>query len=619
MRAAIRKVISLNFAPFADAAANDSVVDAVASLSGTALLVTSDALSRQWAPRWLRQSGLDVTAAENADAAIAAARQTQPRVAIVDAHTLLDDGTPLVQALRDEFGADLPVIALCRNDSELRGSVAVMASDVVRRPFEWELITRRIVSTIKACDAMHQLREANAKLHDIRSRVSAARRESARNNGMDRVTRLPNLEKFRSLLHKVTAGDSASRHLCLLAIGIDRFRLVNEAVGYQNGNELLRQVADRLRECLRDRRVIGDAGSGSLTAIAGRLGGARFGLLVTHGDKTQIIRVNQAVAQRLNEPFEVAGQSIYVTASVGAAFYPGDCSNADELLHHAENAMFDAQHQGIGFQFYQDLRGTGSQAVFLLDSMLRDAIRDGQLRLAYQPILDSRSGKIVAAEALLRWQHPEHGDISPADFVPVAESSGLMTEIGTFAIRTACAQLRKWREAGVEPIRVAVNVSLCQLLRGDMASTVSTALQENGLAPELLELELSERGVLNQNPSVIAEVQRLKALGVRISIDDFGTGQAAIGYLKDLPIDVIKIDRSYISGAERNERDEAIAAGMVALANRLDATVIAEGVETREQLEQARSWGVAECQGFLFSAAVSGKDFAKRFRNTPKI
>ncbi len=219
----------------------------------------------------------------------------------------------------------------------------------------------------------------------------------------------------------------------------------------------------------------------------------------------------------------------------------------------------------------------------------------------------------------MRWHHPEHGEISPADFVPVAESSGLMTEIGTFAIRTACAQLRKWRERGIGPIRVAVNVSLCQLLRGDMVSMVSRALEENGLSPDLLELELSERGVLNQNPSVIAEVQRLKALGVRISIDDFGTGQAAIGYLKDLPIDVIKIDRSYVSGADRNERDGAIASGMVALANRLDATVIAEGVETREQLEQVRSWGAAECQGFLFSAAVSGKDFAKRVLKTREI
>ncbi len=621
MREAIRKVISLNFAPFGGSAtaANDYAIESGASLTGSALLFTADALSRQWAPRWLRQTGLDVMAAEDADTAMAEARRARPTVAIVDVSASLADGTPLVQALRQEIGVDLPVIAMCRNDAELRSEVAALASDVVRRPYEWELITRRVVKTVQAGDALRQLRQANAKLEDIRTRVSAAKRESMRNNGMDRVTRLPNLEKFRSLLHKVTAGDSSAHRLCLLVIGIDRFRLVNEAVGYQHGNELLRRVADRLRECLRDRRVIGDAGSGSLTAIAGRLGGARFGLLVTHGEKKQILRVHQAVAQRLNEPFEVAGQSIYVTASVGAAFYPGDCSNADELLHHAENAMFDAQHQGIGFQFYQDLRGTGSQAVFLLDSMLRDALRDGQLRLAYQPILDTATGQIVAAEALLRWHHPEHGEISPADFVPVAESSGLMTQIGTFAIRTACAQLRKWHDSGSGPIRVAVNVSLCQLLRGDMVSTVSAALEEYGLSPDHLELELSERGVLNQNPSVIAKVQRLKALGVRISIDDFGTGQAAIGYLKDLPIDVIKVDRSYISGADRNERDAAIAAGMVALADRLDATVIAEGVETREQLEQVRSWGAAECQGFLFSGAVSGKDFAKRFLKTRKI
>lgn len=203
--------------------------------------------------------------------------------------------------------------------------------------------------------------------------------------------------------------------------------------------------------------------------------------------------------------------------------------------------------------------------------------------------------------------------MSPADFVPVAERTGLMREIGTFVINAACAQLRAWIDIGMAPIRIAVNLSLCQLLRDDVPAIVATALAKHQLDPALLELELSERGVLTKCPEVIEQVHRLKALGVRISIDDFGTGQAAIGYLKDLPIDVIKIDRSYISGNGLSARDEAIASGMVALAQGLNATVISEGVETEEQLQKLKAWGSQEYQGFYCSPAVPGTEFLKRF------
>ena len=251
--------------------------------------------------------------------------------------------------------------------------------------------------------------------------------------------------------------------------------------------------------------------------------------------------------------------------------------------------------------------------------MLREAIRNDDLELAYQPITDTATGAVVAAEALLRWHHAEEGAMSPSDFVPVAEKTGLMREIGEFVIRTACAQLRSWLDAGMPPIRMAVNLSLCQLLRGDVASLVEEALHEHRLDPGSLEIELSERGVLNRRPEVIAQIGRLKDIGVRISIDDFGTGEAAIGYLKDLPIDVIKIDRSYVSGSSRTERDEAIASGMVALAHRLKATVVAEGVETPEQLEMLRSWGSQECQGFLFSPAVPPTEFVALVAAGPAI
>ncbi len=612
MRAAIQKVISFDFAR--SGTPEGTVGQPTAELEGTALLLTSDSLSLQWAPRWLNQTGLDVQVADTVHDALAIANDAKPTVMIVDASLDSQPGRSLLQELREQLGPDIPLLALCASNADVTIAAETEATDIVRRPYQWDLIARRVVKAVNAYQTLCELRDANSKLEEMSSSVTQAERERARYAGMDNLTKLPNIEKFRSLLHKATAGKAGeSRDLCLLAIGLDRFRMVNEAVGYENANLLLSQFADRLRNCLRDRNVIGDLDSGSVTAIAARLGGARFALLVSHGDARQIRRVNQALVRELAEPFEVAGQSIYLTASVGAAIHPRDCKNAEELLHFAENAMFRAQDNGSGFEFHTDLDDTGSHRMLALDGMLREAMRNGDLKLAYQPITDVASGKVVAAEALLRWEHSEQGAIPPAVFVPAAENSGLMSEIGDFVIKTACRQLGDWITAGMAPIRVAVNLSLCQLLRGDVVRTVEEALDRNGLTPELLELELSERGVLNRNPEVVNVIRRLKALGVRISIDDFGTGNAAIGYLKDLPIDVIKIDRSYVSGAERNDRDAAIASGMVALAQRLDATVVAEGVESEDQLQMLRDWGAQECQGFLFSPAVMGNEFLARF------
>ena len=616
MRAAIKKVIAFDFGRQPDNRLPTAGVDTEggAELEGVALLITKDNLSLQWAPRWLQHIGLEVKIAATPEEALGLASALRPSVMIADAGLVTDDMTPLLVALRKIHGKDVPLIGLCTSEAQVTTAVDADVTDIVRRPFDWQVITRRAVHAVKAHETLHKLQQAHERMDRMNSTVTAVERERARAAGLDVLTQLPNGERFRSLLHKaIGAAELSQTDVGVLVLGLDSYRLVNEAVGRQNANQLLRMFSDRLRECLRDRDVIGGADGGAVTAIAGRLGGARFALMVSSAQTEEIMRVRQAVLSQLEQPFEVAGQSIYLTASIGAAIFPRDNASAEGLLHCAESAMLEAQESGTGFEFFTRPTDSSSLRLLNLDRMLREAVRNNDLELAYQPITSTDTGKVVAAEALLRWHHAEEGTISPADFVPVAEKTGLMQEIGDLVIAAACKQLRSWIDAGMEPIRMAVNLSLCQLLRGDVVAVVEKALAENRLKPAWLEIELSERGVLNQKPEVMEEICRLKSIGVRISVDDFGTGQAAIRYLKDLPVDVIKIDRSYVSGATRSAKDEAIASGMVALAQRLNATVIAEGVETAGQLEMLRKWGSQECQGFLFSAAVPAGEFLAKF------
>lgn len=616
MRAAIKKVINLDFG--SRTASHPTIADVewltADNRQRTAVVATTDKLSQQWAPRWLEHAGLQVVIVDSAQKALRYAATNEVDLLVADAALACHDDKLLIETFNDAAKADVPKIALCGGAGDLTLASETDVTDIVRRPFDWQIITQRVVRAIKAHENLVALQHANDKLDRFQINANAAERSRAQSVGTDTLTGLPNGDRFRKLSHKsIAARGNTDKQTSIVVVGLDRYRLVNEAIGHTNANRVLNQFADRLRKCISDRGVIGGPDNGTVTAIASRLGGARFAVQIANGAEDQVARFHDAVLRELEQPFEVDGQSIYLTASLGAAVYPTHCNGPDELLHAAETAMLEARETTGGLHFFDPLGRTSGSQLLKIDSMLRDAIPNNELTLHYQPITDTDTGKVVAAEALLRWQHPTEGMIPPDMFVPVAEKTGMMVEIGKFVIESACRQLRSWIDTGMDPIRIAINLSLCQLMRGDVVSIVAKALSDNNLDPSLVEIELSERGVLNCHPEVVREVCRLKDIGVRISIDDFGTGQAAIGYLKDLPIDVIKIDRSYVSGASRSARDEAIASGMVAMAQRLDATVIAEGVETPDQLQMLRDWGSHECQGFLFSPAVPGAEFLAKF------
>ncbi|MDH3645658.1 MAG: EAL domain-containing protein [Gammaproteobacteria bacterium] len=586
-------------------------------VNGLALIATADPVSRVWGPRWLGHTGLEVRLAGSASELESLLDSEQPSLVMIDAALRSDSGERLYARVKDMLCDAVPVIALCSNNKEVRAATNAGVTDIARRPFDWQLIAQRVVHTVRACQERTQLARVRDELESAVRDAHNAHDLFTKTRGLDKLTRLPNRERFRRLLHTaIGVPPSMTHELGVLVLGIERFGTINDAVGQGFGDELLVQFGDRLKACMQDRELIGIADGRLVTAFAARLGGVRFALALSNCTSAHIRRARQILAAEMSRPFEVGGHSIYLSVSVGAAVFPKDSTDGNVLLHCAESAMLEAKRGGTGFRLHEQPADSASARKLALDTMLRSAIDNRELRLAYQPIVATDTGLITGAEALLRWDHPIEGAISPAEFVPVAEESGLMVEIGRFVIREACRQLREWIDQGYRPIRIAVNLSLCHLLRGDVIAVVEEALAANRLEPQLLEFEFSERGVLTRHPEVVAEVSRLKAIGVRTSIDDFGTGDASIAYLKDLPVDVIKIDRSYISGVGVTAREAAIASGIVVLAQRLQASVIGEGVETEKQLEMLREWGCEECQGFYFSPAVPPGEFTANLIKT---
>lgn len=611
MNEALRKVITFGFAdPEIDRL--PPATDEDSPTLGAALMVTQNPRSLEWAPRWLGHAGFEVETAETHEQMHAYLTERCPALVMIDASMSDARGRKLFELANRSVGGDAAVFVLCANPKEVREVGDIGGVEIVRKPFDWELIARRAARSIETRRTERELRDTKNALQHAQVSAADARRHLSTMTGLDILTQLPARERFRTLAQRTISGAGPDNTAGVLVIGLNRFRLVNEAIGYEAANQVLSQFANRLKERLQDRDIVGGDAGTTLTAAAGRISGMRFAIVLSRATEQNILQLRDAIRGDLERPFEINGQSIYLSVTMGAALYPTDATTADGLLHSAEHAMEQAKDAGSRFRFFSTEASDVAGGAVKLDTMLRQAVKNHRLTLAYQPIMDRLGKRIVAAEALLRWEDETLGSISPVDFVPLAERAGLMVRIGHSVIRQAVRQVRAWANAGYRPVRVCVNLSLCQLLDCDIVHVIDEALKAYKVRPQLLELELSERGVLNHGKEVIEVIQQVKELGVRISIDDFGAGNAAISYLKDLPADVVKIDRAYVSGEGRSSRDIAIGAGMVALAKRLDAQVIAEGVETAAQHKMVREWGCDELQGFYFGEATSPQQLAEK-------
>jgi predicted signal transduction protein with EAL and GGDEF domain len=360
-------------------------------------------------------------------------------------------------------------------------------------------------------------------------------------------------------------------------------------------------VAQRVRQTVRADDTVARLGGDEFTVVLNELDSPAAAATAAHN-----------IVRALSAPFPIDGHDIFVTASVGIAMFPHDGSDVATLVKHADSAMYRAKRTNTGFQFYESSMEHSISEHVRLESDLRRALEQRQqLEVFYQPQACLVSGRIIGMEALVRWRHPTRGMIAPADFIPLAEETGIINPLGDWVLRTACAQLQQFLHAGLPQMRVAVNLSVRQLLQKDFAASVEAVLADTGLPPHLLELEITETTLMENAHDTLAALHRLRELGVRLSIDDFGTGYSSLSYLKRFPVDIIKIDRSFVHDLPQDADDAAIVSAIIALAHSLRLEVVAEGVETDEQLAFLASRSCDMIQGYHLSPAVAAEQFAE--------
>ena len=407
--------------------------------------------------------------------------------------------------------------------------------------------------------------------------------------------------------HTIAEAQHANVPFAVTVLNVSRFKSINDSLGHEVGDELLRRLSQRLRAVLAN----GD--------ILGRLAGDEFIVLGRVGTGTIPAEVTvETIFAALREPFSIEGHDIEIAVSAGISMFPANGTTFDVLLRRAETAMRAARNIARGsFRFYSEEMSKSEEERLALEADLRHAIRDRQLELHYQPKVDIATGRVRSAEALLRWKHPKRGFVPPNVFIPIAEENGLILPIGEWVLRQACAQMRAWLDSGLPPLRVSVNLSAKQFRHGDLTAVVCSALEDAKLQPDYLELELTESSIMHDTESSAATLQLLSTMGVHISIDDFGTGYSSLSYLWRLPLDKLKIDRSFVRELISNPDDVAIVKAIISLAHSLRLGVVAEGVETQEQLEHLRELGCDQYQGFYCSPAVPPDAFValiKRLR-----
>lgn len=549
------------------------------------LIAEDDRSSRLALQSVLLKEGYEVEAVTDGVEAISCCEKQMPDLILLDALMPNLNGFEAckkIRMLKDSNHVPILIVTALDDEKSIERAFDFGATDYISKPIHFSVMRQRIARMLKA------------------SRAEVHVRELAYN---DLLTGLPNrtmfIDKMQELLKKVRRR---SEVLAVMFLDLDRFKYVNDSLGHSVGDMLLKSVAERILGCIR-----------SVDTVA-RFGGDEF-TLVFDGieDRNVIANIADKICRRISEPYSFAGKEIYITASIGISLHPLDGEDIGQLMQCADTAMFRAKERGGSYLFYEK-----EMEILITDKLktehdLRLAIEREELEVYYQPKFDLQTSKINGMEALVRWEHPEKGRIGPNEFIPLAEEIGLISELGLWVLTTACVQAQEWIKKGHEPIPVSVNLSGRQLENSGIAAQVAHVLAHSSLRPEYLELEITESTIMKRPEDVISILQQLKAMGIKLSIDDFGTGYFSLNYLRKFPIDVLKIDATFVRDITENNDDRLIVKGIIALAKSLNLEVIAEGVETKKQVDLLREEGCESIQGIYIGKPMTSEEFEKQF------
>ena len=544
----------------------------------------------------LREQAFEVMIAATAEEGIQLARQQPPDLILCCLD--LGQGSNLqlleVMATKQTLLA-VPVIVLTHEQarSYWRQCMGLGADDCLATPFtDGELLTA-IASRFKKQDAFTQC--YNTLMRHTAERLN-------RLSQYDSLTDLPNHHLLRQrLVQTVQRAALGQQRVALLSISLDRLRQINNTLGYPSGDTLLRAAARRLTGILP-----------RSTAVA-RLTGNQFAIILpAPRDRSAVQAISADIIDSLSRSFSLPEQEVFVTTSIGIALFPGDTEDISTLLRQADAALDWAKQQKSNYcQFYKPDMSVVSGDELQLETWLRYALKRHEFEVYYQPKQTLMTGRIEGAEALIRWCHPEQGYISPARFVPLAEETGLIVPIGEWVLRTVCEQSARWRQQGLPPVQISVNLSSVQLNQPNLCQTLERILQEVDLPAHYLELEVTETALMQDVDSALRLLHQFKDQGIQVALDDFGTGYASLGYLRELPIDTLKIDTCFVRGVAQDPKNQVILRRIIALAHDLDLAVVAEGVEQAEEMEILKNYGCDAIQGFWVGIPMQARDLVQ--------
>lgn len=574
------------------------------------LAVDDDEAIRMLMKAALDGYGFRVEVAENGRKAVDAFDKLNPHAILMDVNMPEMDGFTACKTIRSlPSGKHVPVLMMTglEDVESIDRAFTAGATDFISKPINWTILKYRIKYMLRASAAFNDVIRQQKQIQELAY--------------YDHLTGLANRTMFRENLIREVTNCGKEKLLAVLFLDLDRFKLVNDSLGHKAGDTLLQQVAERIKTCIRSTDGLAWLKEDATQVMVSRQGGDEFTVLLPNLKTPDNAGwVAKRINEKLSQVFYIDGQEIFISSSIGISLFPLDGNDAESLMAHADLAMYHAKEIGGNrFQFFEQELNIQAKERLEFENDLRKAVTGNEFALFYQPQISLQDGRIIGAEALSRWHNPRTGNVSPAEFIPAIEEMGLVVPFTDWVIQEAGRQQLEWYDQGVKAVRVAVNISSKHFVEQDIPDKIIKMLKTHNLPSSCLEVELTESVMATHGSKTLGILNRLKEIGLTISVDDFGTGYSSLSYLKTLPVDVVKIDRFFIKDILTGEKDESIVKAMISMAHSMGMKVVAEGIETPEQFEVLHRMGCDYGQGFLFSPAVTRDEFSSMLKTKKRF